>query len=144
MFAKTYTRTVAESAEHAFRLIHLMGAHPPYLSAEIDGERFIPLHDAYCSPGEEIQKARKQQRISAMQYEDRQLAFYDTLINVQAAIYFSDHGCIEYTTDNYAVLHHNILKVKSERIKPGVNKQIFSPLDFQKLIQKLIGGARGI
>lgn len=160
VFAKKYTRTVAEeeyhlvssesywkmvcdmaeSAEPAFRLIHLMGMHPPYLSAEIDGERFIPLHDAYCSPGEEIQKARKQQRISAMQYEDRQLAFYDTLINVQAAIYFSDHGCIEYTTDNYAVLHHNILKVKSERIKPGVNKQIFSPLDFQKLIQKLIGG----
>lgn len=131
---------MAEAAEPAFRLVHLMGAHPPYLSAEMDGERFIPLHDAYCSPSEEIKNARKQQRISSMQYEDRQLAFYDALTKVHAAIYFSDHGCIEYSMDNYAVLHHNILKLKSDSISPGVIKQIFNPLDFQKLVKRLIRG----
>lgn len=160
MFVPKYTRTVAEeyyhlvssesywkmvcdmaeSTEPALRLVHLMGAHPPYLSAELDGERFISLDDGHCSFSKEIDEAREKQRIISMQYEDRQLAFYDGLVKAHAAIYFSDHGCMGYTKDNYAVLHHNILKLKSDRISPGVCKQIFSPLDFLKLIQKLIEG----
>lgn len=161
--AKKYTRTISEKEYHmvssenywkmicdmaedeepALRLVHLMGVHPPYLSGELDGERFIPLHDCFCSPGEEVRKARAQQRISSMRYEDRQMEFFDGLLEAQAVLYLSDHGCMEYTTDNFAVLHHTMLKVKADNIAPGICKQIFSPLDFDKLVWKLIDGNVG-
>lgn len=53
---------MAEAAEPALRLVHLMGAHSPYMSAEIDSEMFFPLCDCYCSPGEDIKKAIAQQK----------------------------------------------------------------------------------
>lgn len=160
MFAKRYVRTVeqdkihrisseahwklicdmAEQTEPAFRLVHLMGLHPPYLSAEMDGERFISLHDRFFNPDEEVGKKRAQQRIQSMQYEYRQIEFFEGLIEARAVIYFSDHGCMEYVADNFPMLHHNILKVKAENIYSGVCKQIFSPLDFLELISKLING----
>lgn len=131
---------MAVAVEPTFRLVHLMGAHIPYLSAEMDSERFFCVSGGYGSLSEADEKERAKQRTNSMQYEDRQLAFYEGLTEVLAAIYFSDHGCMDYAKDNFAVLHHTILKIKSDNIIPGLCKQIFGPLDFQKLIQKLIGG----
>ncbi|MGN0345077.1 MAG: hypothetical protein ACI4EC_08990 [Lachnospiraceae bacterium] len=118
-----------------FRLVHLMGGHTPYLSADMDGEKYFPIHErANLLIDQDIYAQRK----NALQYEDRQMAFYDKRIDTKATIYFSDHGCHSFALSNIAVLHHIMFKIKSELVRKGVNSQMFSPLYFEKLVKYLL------
>ena len=129
---------MAEDTEPAFRIVHLMGCHTPFLSGDIDGEEYLPLHGLFCKQDADMERRVFSQRISAMGYEDRQMAFYDQMIVTAGKIYFSDHGCHARSGTNFAELYHTILKVKSDKLGVGENRQVFSVIDLGKLVQYLV------
>lgn len=126
---------MAKDIKPVFRLVHLMGGHTAYLSPDINENVYIPIGE---KPGTGVMKQVYEQRKLALQYEDRQLAFYDSLIDTRATIYFSDHGCPSYALNNLAVLHHIMFKVKSELVEKGSYERIFTPIYFEKLVKHLL------
>lgn len=121
-----------------FRIVHCMGCHTPFLSGDLEGELYLPAHGFFCKKNDETADLVYKQRSYAMQFEDRQLEYYDGLIQPKAAIYFSDHGCHSFAGNNLAVLYHTMFKIKSELVGTGKDNRIFSIINFIKLIKFLI------
>ena len=126
---------MVKDTKPVFRLVHLMGGHTSYLSADLNGDVYVPIGE---KPGTGVMNEVYEQRKFALQYEDRQMAFYDKMLDTRATIYFSDHGCPSYALNNLAVLHHIVFKVKSELVEKGIQEKIFTPIYFEKLVKYLL------
>ncbi len=133
---------MAEEDQPAFRIVHVMGCHTPFLSGGMSSEEYLPMHGLFCKQDLDMEKKVFAQRIDAMRYEDAQLAFYDRMVNAVGKIYFSDHGCHSRSGANLAELYHTILKVKSDRFEVGENWQVFSVINLGRIIQYMISGDR--
>lgn len=125
---------MAVDTKPAFRIAHNMEFHAPYLSGDMEGDKYIPTPDLFARSVKEVYG----QRQHSMAYMDRQLAFFDKMIQTHATVYFSDHGCHYYVGDNIAMLHHIILKVRFGLLNKKIEDQVFSIINFYKLLQYLI------
>lgn len=129
---------MGEAETPGVRIVHIFGCHTPYLSSDLNGERYLPMDSLFCKQSEEMDSLVYQQRKFSMQYEDRQLGFYDKLIKSEATIYFSDHGCQGYAKNNLPDLYHIIFKLKSNLTGRGETERIFSIVHFDRLVKFLL------
>lgn len=133
---------MAQDTKPTFRIVHLMGLHTPFLSADMEMEEYLPLHGFFCKKDLTMEQKVFAQRRCAMGYEDKQMEFYDQMIEAEGKIYFSDHGCHVRSGANLAELYHTVLKVEADKIGVGENRQILSAINLGKLIQYLVSGDR--
>ncbi len=107
-----------------FILIHtVLETHTPYISANIEGEY---INNEFHPNINQIDESR--------QYVDEQLRFYERFEQGKniTRIYMSDHG------KNHVDLNHTMLIIESDRIKAQHCDEMFSLIDFVKLVKFII------
>ncbi len=121
---------IINTKETTFNLLHeVYETHFPFVSGNIDTDRLI-WKDAML--GDEPVSINDQQLMSR-NYIDKQLEFYSSLLPKNAIkIYMSDHGHTKYGK------FHTVLKVQHRKYKSKQYKELFSYIDFNRLIEKLI------
>ena len=119
--------------EPLFILTHEMQqTHPPCVSIANDGKDIFWSRRPFPDMENEL---LKNQRIESTKYADDQLKFYSNLIpeNINK-IFMSDHGT---QAPNDIRRYHVLLKIQAPDLKPEIVDDLFSYLDFHKLISWL-------
>lgn len=122
--------TLLKTQEPVFLIAHeLFNTHWPYRRADSKAPRY--LWEASCATrNQEIIPLQKKE---SLEDADRQLAFYDAFLPAKSTrIYMSDHGHTPIGR------FHPVMKVIGPRIPPRREKQLFSYLDFVKLVDYVL------
>lgn len=103
-----------------FYIIHaLVEGHAPYFSSNMSKDCMVDNAARYKVGKNEL---------------DKQLEYYDRLLGDSVTrIYMSDHGAFEFRTR-----YHIIFSIYSQKIRARKIKELFSTLDFKKLLMQLV------
>lgn len=111
----------------------LLQTHPPFVSYGLSGKEYVYVKEATKILSAHEKRVREEQILESRKYTDDVLCMYSALLpdNVYK-IYMSDHG------HTYLDKFHTIFRMVHKDIVPEKIEGIFSYINFDRLIYKMI------
>ena len=125
---------ILKSKEKMCAVCHeILQTHAPFVSYGLSGKEYVYVQEASTILSEHERRVRNEQILESRKYTDDVLCMYSALLpdNVYK-IYMSDHGHTEL--DKY----HTIFRIVQKDIVPERIEGIFSYINFDRLICKLM------
>lgn len=125
---------ILKSKEKMCAVCHeVLHTHAPYVSYGLSGKEYVYVQEASVILSGHERQIREVQMLESRKYTDDVLCMYSALLpdNVYK-IYMSDHGHTEL--DRF----HTIFRVMHKNIVPEKIKGIFSYINFDRLIYKIL------